>query len=366
MRVALIAAVAACGPGLKRAEPKEAARTAIVEATQQPGGFENLLRGSVVNGGLWFEDSKCAAQFGLPGEIQEAKLTEFARCLATLKLQPSERDDALGDVVVLQYGLGFEIEARVVLENRGPRLSWIGWESRRDAADNSPTITAAALEALRTSGDRNGPLDPAVASALELDPTPGSHAAFTWIKVCLDETGALRDVFMHETTSLKASTAFVDAARTWTFKPFAIQGRHVPVCSMVRMAYPPGRAPSKETLPMPPPPSLSKKQTITFVEGSKHSLIEGRRIAGVKNIAPDDETKTEIQQSGLSRIIGKFRVCLGDTGRVESVLPMLSTGFAAYDRRIIGGIQAWAYSPYQVDGEPVPVCTAVTFIYSQL
>ena len=38
---------------------------------------------------------------------------------------------------------------------------------------------------------------------------------------------------------------------------------------------------------------------------------------------------------------------------------------AAYDRKIIGGIYTWRYSPYLINDQPVPVCTAVTFIYSQ-
>jgi hypothetical protein len=28
-------------------------------------------------------------------------------------------------------------------------------------------------------------------------------------------------------------------------------------------------------------------------------------------------------------------------------------------------MRQWAYRPYLINGKPVPVCTAVTFIYSQ-
>jgi hypothetical protein len=94
-------------------------------------------------------------------------------------------------------------------------------------------------------------------------------------------------------------------------------------------------------------------------------LIEGRRIAGSKAIVPDDDTKRLIQESGLTRITGSFRVCIDDTGVVESVFLLRSTGLARYDARIIGGIRQWKYSPYMVDDQPVPVCTVVTFIYSQ-
>jgi hypothetical protein len=94
-------------------------------------------------------------------------------------------------------------------------------------------------------------------------------------------------------------------------------------------------------------------------------LLEGKRIAGEKMVVPNDVTKSEISSLGLSRIQGTFRVCLDETGTVESVLPMRSTGFASYDARILATIRTWRYSPYMINDEPVPVCTAVTFIYTQ-
>jgi hypothetical protein len=40
-------------------------------------------------------------------------------------------------------------------------------------------------------------------------------------------------------------------------------------------------------------------------------------------------------------------------------------GSAAYDRKIERELYGWKYRLFTVDGEPVPVCTAVTFVYSQ-
>lgn len=40
-------------------------------------------------------------------------------------------------------------------------------------------------------------------------------------------------------------------------------------------------------------------------------------------------------------------------------------GVAAYDAKIAAELAKWRYSPYEVDGKPVPVCTAVTFSYRQ-
>ena len=43
-----------------------------------------------------------------------------------------------------------------------------------------------------------------------------------------------------------------------------------------------------------------------------------------------------------------------------------STGFSAYDQTIQSTIRGtWRYRPFLVNGKAAPVCTAVTFIYSQ-
>jgi hypothetical protein len=357
-----VALVVGCGPGLAK---QPVPTVTFADASGDPAKIEQLLQQSVTNGGLWFDDAACAGKFQTPGEVKPDAFPAFAKCLAGLKLQRSAREDMLGDVAVMSYAPGFEVEARVVNENTGPRLMWIGFVSRR-AAEEQPTITVDALEALRVTGDRNGPLDPSLTGALVLDPTPISKAEYTWLKVCIDGAGAVTSAHPYETTSLAATAAFEDAVKKWTFKPFTIQGQPMPVCAMVRPAYPAASAPAVETLPLPPPPSRSKrKDPIVFAEGAVRSFTEGKRIRGEKRITPDDDTKREIHKAGIGRLVGKFRVCIDDAGAVESVLPFQSTGFASYDREIIGGIQQWVYSPYLADKQPVPVCTSVTFIYSQ-
>ncbi len=333
------------------------------EATTDPAAMEKLIRRGVVNGGLWFDDAACQAQFKSTVEVPKDQLAAFARCLVTLHLQPSKREDGLGDVAVMTYAPGFEVEVRIVNEVNGPHLLWLGYASRAEG-DRFPTITADALERVRLTGDRNGPLDPDVASTLELDPTPLSHAAFTWIKVCLDASGTVTSTTATETTSSKASLAFVAAAASWKFRPFTLRGQPVPVCSMVRMAYPAGQGPAIETLPLPAPPSKGMPP-IVFAQGSIAKFLKGKRIRGTATIVPNDMTKLAIREAGAFRIIGTFRLCVDSSGRVESVLPTRSTGFADYDRKIIAGMMQWAYSPYTVNGVGVAVCTAVTFIYSQ-
>jgi len=112
--------------------------------------------------------------------------------------------------------------------------------------------------------------------------------------------------------------------------------------------------------PPPPPPPPAPPQNVP------PTMLEGSRIAGDKMIVPDDVTKTEIQRSGKDRVIGSFKLCLTVSGDIQSVNMLKSTGFGSYDSRILSTIKgSWRYKPYNVNGKAVPVCTAVTFIYSQ-
>ena len=111
--------------------------------------------------------------------------------------------------------------------------------------------------------------------------------------------------------------------------------------------------------PPPPPPPPAPPQNVP------PTLLEGSRIAGNKNIVPDDVTKTEIQRSGKEKIVGSYKLCIDAGGRVTTINQLKSTSFGAYDAKIQREMRTWKYRPYMVNGRAVPVCTAVTFIYSQ-
>ena len=111
--------------------------------------------------------------------------------------------------------------------------------------------------------------------------------------------------------------------------------------------------------PPPPPPPPAPPQNVP------PTLLEGSRIAGDKNIVPNDVTKTEIQRSGKDKIVGSYKLCITVDGNVSTISQLKSTGFGAYDSKIQGEMHNWRYRPYMVNGKAVPVCTAVTFIYSQ-
>ncbi|MDX2091374.1 MAG: hypothetical protein SFX73_26175 [Kofleriaceae bacterium] len=370
-KLLLVIGLWSCGPGL-RPEPIEPARNVFAENAATAEQIQTLLRDSVTNGGLWFDDARCAEQFPA-GEIHADRFASFAQCLAGLKMRASERVDALPDVVVMTYGPGFEVEARIIQNGGSSQLAWIGFASRHADRDAAPTLSASAFAALRVSGQVNGKLSAEVARTLEgeLDPAKPKDVAQTWLKVCVDETGAIASVTPYETSSPKAQEIFVAVAREWSFRPFVLAGQPVPVCSMVRMVHPLAKAEAVETLPLPPPPSRGKRAPLVLSQVGFSKLQEGRRIAGSKRIVPDDETKVRIQKamnrqrSSSVKLTARFRLCVDEAGQVESVLPLSVTGYPKYDQDLMAGMRQWVYAPYKVDDQPVPVCTAITFIYSQ-
>jgi hypothetical protein len=343
MRLVLFVALVGCGPGVARTEPKTVAKDTLT--SRDPAAFERLLRGNVVDGGMWFDDAKCA-QFNIAREVPAAKHSEFAQCLASLDLHPSHREDALGDVVVMEYG-AYEVEARVVPERDGPRLTWIGFSSRQDATDVLPTVSPATFAGLR--------IDTPMPEKL-------ADSAGAWLKVCIDETGTVTSADVREMTAPEAGTAYRDAVLKWKLRPFTANDQPMPVCAMLHFAQQPTTAP--EVLPLPAPPSRSHARPIVLAPGP-HSLLEGHRIEGKKTIVPDADGKKALHDAHVDRVTGTFRLCLDTAGVVESVLPLRSTGLASYDRDILRAMEQWRYSPYMVDGKAVPVCTSITFIYHQ-
>jgi periplasmic protein TonB len=111
--------------------------------------------------------------------------------------------------------------------------------------------------------------------------------------------------------------------------------------------------------PPPPPPPPAPPQNVP------PTILEGQRVAGNKHIVPSEVTKTAIQRSGKSKIVGSFKLCLTTSGTISSINMLKSTGFPDYDGKIQTEMRSWRYRPYLVNGKAVPVCTAVTFIYSQ-
>jgi hypothetical protein len=96
------------------------------------------------------------------------------------------------------------------------------------------------------------------------------------------------------------------------------------------------------------------------------TVLEGMRVAGEKNLIPDDDTRRSIRESGATKAVGAFKLCVKEDGSIMSVTRLDSTGFPAWDSTIETGMRRWRYRPYVVDGHAVPVCTSVTFIYARI
>lgn len=112
--------------------------------------------------------------------------------------------------------------------------------------------------------------------------------------------------------------------------------------------------------PPPPPPPPSSVLNVAS------QALNVNRIAGERNIVPDDATKADISQSGKDKIVGSYKLCITTEGNISSVTQVKSTDFPAYDQKIMNTIRGeWRYRPFMVNGRATPVCTAVTFIYSQ-
>jgi len=89
-----------------------------------------------------------------------------------------------------------------------------------------------------------------------------------------------------------------------------------------------------------------------------------RRLSGETAIAPSDVIKTQMLREGHRRVVGSFKICLSEAGRVTSIGAVGSTKYPEYDQRLMTAMRGWVYAPYLIQGRPAPVCSAVSFVYT--
>ncbi|GEM_PF-6129242 len=92
----------------RRRRPIRGSRTqsSLADAANNAYQLEALFYGVVTDGGVWFPDPQCQAQFAEGGHVPPDQLHALALCVAGLHLEASPRLDALGDVVVIRYPSG--------------------------------------------------------------------------------------------------------------------------------------------------------------------------------------------------------------------------------------------------------------------
>jgi protein TonB len=374
-------------------------RFASAIRTKKPNAIVQLLGEHVYTPGLWFPDAACARQFAKEQVIEGAARTALARCLAKLKLQASTRSPGFGGEIIT-FAPGFELHAGISVGAGVYHLGFVHGPSSDHLT--TPTITSQALEGLRTKGSTN--VDAAVAAKLERRSTNPISA---WIEVCIKPNGESWTT-VSDAASSEVERSIKAAVADWAFKPFQFANKPMAVCAHTLVTYPAASAPKEERLPnwtVKNPADYDEKYAEVGVEGGiadgieggeeggvvggvsggyvgappppppppppappqnvPPTLLEAQRLAGDKVIVPDDDTKKQILKSGKDKIIGSFKLCITKFGDVSAVTMLKSSGFPAYDQKIQRGMQTWKYRPYVVNGKDVPVCTAVTFIYSQ-
>jgi protein TonB len=110
--------------------------------------------------------------------------------------------------------------------------------------------------------------------------------------------------------------------------------------------------------PVAPPPPKPKTVTIT------PDQLTMMRTSGTTQIHPSESTKIQMDHQGKYRTVGVVKVCVSETGAIQSVSLLQTTKFPDYDQRLIDGVRGWRYRPFQTNGAPVSVCGTVTFQYN--
>jgi hypothetical protein len=347
----MTAGVVGCGPGLR---PERPTTPGDAVAPSDLEHLDKLVRQPVVNGGVLFLEAACAKQFASPGQVGADQLNAFAACLAGLHVHPSVRKDSRGDVMVLDYEPGIELEARFVKDDRGPVLSWIGYASRAESDDVIPTLTAAALEQLRASGDRT--LDASSRAELEHERTERHvFAQMAWIKVCLDAQGAVSSLRVRDESTRVSTRVFTTIAQRLAFRPFSVGGQPMPACSMMWFADPAEKAPP-EILPR----QLRSRSGLPII---RETMLDRVRVDRL--VVPSDDGKVALAKAGIGKIVGLVEACLDETGQVVSAQMIKNTGLASYDQKIVETVKSYIYGPYLEDGKPIAVCVNIPFVYSQ-
>jgi TonB family protein len=91
--------------------------------------------------------------------------------------------------------------------------------------------------------------------------------------------------------------------------------------------------------------------------------LKGLRISGETQLDPSEEVQNLMVRADVSSVRGVVRLCIATTGSVTEAKMLTSTGYEAYDQKLLAAVRDWRYHPYTVHGTPKPACSTVDFIY---
>jgi len=327
--------------GCSGAPPRDPSKAIAVD----PLHLSTALKTPVKYTGLLFGDQTCRQI--QPGTIGTDALPAFGKCLELLGLNKGPRQGALPDEVLYVYGPGIEVSARFQLGDGGAaHVEEIGYIE----GGSNPTLTPSAFDALRGGTNELKFTD---AQRDQLDKIGDTSA---WLKICVDSDGSVTDVRTIEASSPYAGEVYAEAVKAWRVTPFQLRDHAIPACTVHKFGYP-NASNELEALPLP-----------TAAEGGPPSVYLdslGTRIAGTSEIVPDSPTKIELAQNGNPPLAAGVRFCIDGSGKVSTVKVVAPSGLKVYDDELQSGVKAWAFKPYLRDGKAIPVCSAVTFHYSQ-
>jgi len=93
----------------------------------------------------------------------------------------------------------------------------------------------------------------------------------------------------------------------------------------------------------------------------KASVLETHRLTGVPEIEPDPDDRTP--PAGQKTVGAAVKICVDTAGKVSAVKILKSSGRPSYDAKIEREVKAWTFRPVMGEGQPVDVCTVMTFLY---
>lgn len=348
-------------PACRRLNKLDAEDEAIVRAvrdaiaSQNTAAFARLAPGIVDIRGLWFDAENCAAQFSGKHGVYPAQQAALVQCLATLRPQIQFGTREHRPRLVHEPGVVISVDLRggEVRGLLGPR-----------AAAEAPGVAHVTEEALRAHASDTRSVEPDPATIAHYDRT--GEPVSVLLQLCVDAAGKVTEAKVDPNPRREYASAVEAAARTWTFTPFAARGKPVPVCAVQRVAYPPGRSLPRSS------PLIDLDDALGLTIGRAgvpinvaSTTLDQERIAGERQIVPDNETKSKISMAHKTQLIGSFKLCMSSSGRIQSVKVLKPTGFNDYDDRLVRRLRDWRYRPFLVNGSAMPVCTAVTFVYAQ-
>jgi cysteine-rich repeat protein len=94
------------------------------------------------------------------------------------------------------------------------------------------------------------------------------------------------------------------------------------------------------------------------------SVMQGLRVSGDTQIHPSSTTQLLMVRDGAHRVVGSVKLCISTDGGVISAAMASSTKYRDYDAALVSAVRDWRYRPYLLNGNAVPACSMVSFIYT--